>query len=276
LLSPVTRAALGVPFLYQRITSTSPLTALIATKSSNTTFSILHLDGTTDWLIAQRGALLAWSGHTLSVTPRIQHRLSVAHWGSSEITGRGLVALSAPGYIYQLTLGEDEEFVVHPSNVVAYSISKHSPSPFRFKSSAIRFQVPSLTTWLGNIKFFKQMRKTETYKLLARLLFALRTSARRSIWGDRLFLQFRGPTTILMSSRASRISDVLTNAEVNEIADTPAGTVQAAAELATSPKRSPEVQQPIKADNVKVSIASVGEDGKVQFADRKNLKDFER
>ncbi|KAI1378055.1 mitochondrial biogenesis AIM24-domain-containing protein [Hypoxylon crocopeplum] len=275
LLSPFTRAVTGVPFLYQRITSTTPLTALISTKSPTTTFSVLHLDGTTDWMVAQRSALLAWSGHSLTVTPRIQYRLPVAHWGSSELTGRGLAALSAPGYIYQLTLAEGEDLVVHPANVVAYTVTKNPPLPFRFKSAGIRFQVPSITTWFGDNEFLRNIRKTETYKFLSRLLFRLRTTARRTIWGDRLFLQFRGPMTILMSSRGSRISDVLTGADVNELADAPAGAVPAAVELATKPK--PDlVPKTRDVAAVKINVASVGPDGKVSFADANNLKDFEK
>ncbi|KAI1413308.1 mitochondrial biogenesis AIM24-domain-containing protein [Hypoxylon sp. FL1857] len=275
LLSPFTRAITGVPFLYQRITSTTPLTALISTKSPTTTFSILHLDGTTDWMVAQRTALLAWTGHTLTITPRIQHRLPFAHWGSSELTGRGLAALSAPGHIYQLTLAEGEEFVAHPSHVVAYTITKQPPLPFRFKSSGIRFQVPALTTWLGETEFLRNMRKTETYKFLSRVLFNLRTTARRTIWGDRLFLQFRGPMTILMSSRGTRISDVLTRDDINELADAPMGVAPEAVELATKPK--PEITPKTEdAAEVKINVASVGPDGKVSFADAKNLKDFEK
>ncbi|OTA53864.1 hypothetical protein K449DRAFT_339328 [Hypoxylon sp. EC38] len=275
LLSPFTRVVTGVPFLYQRITSTTPLTALISTKSPTTTFSILHLDGTIDWMVAQRTALLAWTGHTLTITPRVQHRLPIAHWGSSELTGRGLAALSAPGHIYQLTLAEGEEFVAHPANVVAYTITKQPPLPFRFKSSGIRFQVPALTTWLGETRFLQNMRKTETYKFLSKVFFNLRTTARRTIWGDRLFLQFRGPMTILMSSRGTRISDVLTRDDVNELADAPMGVAAKAVEFATKPK--PDVT-PKTADaaEVKVNVASVGPDGKVSFADAKNLKDFEK
>ncbi|KAI0409289.1 mitochondrial biogenesis AIM24-domain-containing protein [Xylaria palmicola] len=276
ILPPLTRAATGVPFLYQRITSTTPLTAIISTKSPTTTFSVLRLDGTTDWIVSQRKALLAWTGHTLAVTPRIQRQLPLAHWGSSELTGRGLAALSAPGHVYQLTLAEGEEFVVHPANVVAYTITKQPPLPFRFKSSSIRFQIPSVTTWFETTKFVQNMRQTETYKFLTRLLYNLRTTARRTIWGDRLFLQFRGPTTILMSSRGSRISDVLTNADVNEIADAPAGAVPAALESATKPPVAEEPAEAREATPTKVSVASVGRDGKVRFEDAKNLKEFEK
>ncbi|ROV87393.1 hypothetical protein VSDG_09668 [Cytospora chrysosperma] len=292
LLSPFSHALLGMPFLYQRISSTTPVTALIATKSPNTTFSVLHLDGTTDWQVAQRNALLAWTGHTLSITPRIQRRLAPAHWGNHHVTGRGLVALAAPGQIYQVTLGEGEELVVHPSHVVAYSVNRNAPLPFRFKSSSWTLQVPSVPESLvpeGLRKFWKDMKATGTYKFLAGVLFSMRTTARRSIFGDRLFLQFKGPTTLLMSSRGVRVSDVLTKEQVNDIADAEAGKVPQAIEGVVTPKKPEEgpentaaatvasgASEPASAADkpVAIHVATVGKDGKVQFEDTKDLKDF--
>lgn len=284
LLSPVRHALLGMPFLYQRISSTTPITALIATKSPNTTFSILHLDGTTDWQVAQRNALVAWTGHTLTITPRVQRGLAPAHWGNHHLTGRGLAALAAPGQIYEVALAQDEELVVHPSHVVAYSVDKNAPVPFRFRSSGIRFAVPALPESLvpkGWAKFWKDMRDTSTYKFLARLLFSLRTTARRSVFGDRLFLQFSGPTTILMSSRGARISDVLTKEDVNEIADVEAGVAPKVVEQVAKSKAGDATGHEAKSGAasetekpVSIHVASVGKDGKVQFEDTKNLKDF--
>lgn len=234
-LSPLPRAFLGVPFLYQRISSTTPITALIGTKSPNTSFSVLHLDGTTDYMVAQRNALLAWTGHTIRVSPRIQHGLPPANWGATHVTGRGLVALAAPGQIYELTLAEGEELTLHPSHVVAYSVTRNPPLPFRFKSTRLNLQVPAVPHYISNAasrlvpakvsEFFAQMRDTQFYTILARILYGLKTATRRTIWGDRLFLQFRGPTNILMSSRGVRVSDVLSREDINEIADTEAGVV---------------------------------------------------
>ncbi|KND92956.1 Altered inheritance of mitochondria protein 24, mitochondrial, partial [Tolypocladium ophioglossoides CBS 100239] len=282
LLNPLTRALFGVPFLYQRISATTPITALISTKSPTTTFTVLHLDGTTDWMVAQRNALLAWTGHTLSLSSRMQRSLSLAHWGSTHLTGRGLAALSAPGQIYQLTLSEGEKFVAHPGSVVAYSVSRSPPQPFRFKSSSLRLQLPSLPAWIADTEFLKNMRKTDTYKLLARTLFSLRTMTRRTIWGDRLFLQFKGPATMLMSSRGVRIADALSGEQVNEIADSPAGALPKALEALEAPgqqraRGSTEgamttVEQTPRA----VHVASVRRDGRVTFEDAKDLKEFMR
>ncbi|KAL2023314.1 hypothetical protein VTK56DRAFT_3052 [Thermocarpiscus australiensis] len=284
ILSPLQRAFLGIPFLYQRISSTTPITALIATKSPNTTFCVLHLDGTTDWMVAQRNALLAWTGHTLTPSPRVQQGLSLAHWGNTHLTGRGLVALAAPGQIYELTLGEGEEIVLHPSHVVAYSITKNPPLPFRLRSARLSLQVPAVPGSVGAAagrlvpegvsRFWKAVRETETYKAVARLLFGLRTAARRTIWGDRLFLQFRGPMTVLMSTRGVRVRDVLSRDDVNEIADTEAGVVPAAVELAMKPKVAEEKKTDEKP--VAIHVAAVGKDGKVSFEDAKDLNDFVR
>ncbi|KAK2011956.1 hypothetical protein LZ32DRAFT_648189 [Colletotrichum eremochloae] len=275
ILSPFTRAFLGVPFLYQRISSSTPLTALISTKSPTTTFFVLHLDGTTDYMVSQRNALLAWTGHTLSLSPRISRGLSLAHWGSTHLTGRGLAALSSPGQVYQVTLAEGEEFVAHPSHVVAYSVSRNPPLPMRLKSNILRFQVPSITGLFPETNFIKAMRDTSTYKNLSRWMYALRTSLRRTIWGDRLFLQFRGPTTLLMSSRGVRIADSLTSKEVNEIADAPAGTVPEAVELTTKPKAEATPAFKEQAPSA-IHVASVTRDGKVNFEDAKDLKEFVR
>lgn len=71
LLEPFRRAFFGIPFLYQRITSTTPYTALISTKSAITSAVVVHLDGRLDWMVTQRNALLAWTGHTLALSPRL-------------------------------------------------------------------------------------------------------------------------------------------------------------------------------------------------------------
>lgn len=205
--------------------------------------------------------------------------MSLAHWGNSQITGRGLVALSGPGQVYQITLKPGEEYVAHPGNVVAYTITQHPPLPYRLKSSSLRFQVPNfgLSYLIPDIKFFRVMRETDTWKAITKLLFNLRTAARRTIWGDRLFLQFHGPTTILMSSRATRMSDVLTSRDVNEIADSPAGAVQSAVTLANAP-----VVEPLDSKNKVLDepsgfhFAEVGKDGKVKFEDVQDVKPFLR
>lgn len=279
ILNPIRRALIGIPFLYQKITSTSPINALISTRSPLTTFAILQLDGTTDWKLAQRKALLAWTGSTLSVTPSVSAKLSLAYWGSSDVTGRGLLALTGQGQVYAIELAEGETYILHPSSVLAYSTSSPStpPQPYRFKSTNVRFQIPlQLGNFFPSSKFVETLKTSKTYKFVADSLLRVRTWSRRTIWGDRLFLQFRGPTTLLIQSRAARVNDVLTAQQVNEIADAPAGVLTEAISkghvaegVSTSQSSAATAGQiasiPLSRPQPKMSVASVSRDGKVTF-----------
>jgi len=51
------------------------LTALISTKSAITSFAVVQLDGTLDWMVTQRQALLAWTGHSISVRPTVNRKM---------------------------------------------------------------------------------------------------------------------------------------------------------------------------------------------------------
>lgn len=273
ILSPVRRALVGIPFLYQKITATASISALISTRSPLTTFTILQLDGTTDWKLVQRKALLAWTGTTLSVKPSINTKLSWAHWGSSNITGRGLLALAGQGQVYSIELAEGEAYIAHPSNILAYSVSSPSllPQPYRFKSSNIRFQIPlQLGNFFPSSKFVETLKTSQTYRFISNLILRFRAWSRRTIWGDRLFLQFQGPTTLLIQSRAARVGDVLTAQDVNEIADAPAGAVHDALAHAQAALDSSQTAAPPAVAPTKVSIASVSRDGKVTFEAAQN------
>ncbi|KIX00961.1 uncharacterized protein Z518_10027 [Rhinocladiella mackenziei CBS 650.93] len=274
ILNPIRRALVGIPFLYQKITSTSSIHALISTRSPLTTLAILQLDGTIDWKLAQRKALLAWTGNTLLIKPSLSTKLSLAYWGSSDVSGRGLLALAGQGQVYSIELAAGETYIVHPSNILAYSASSPSPlpQPYRFKSTNVRFQIPlQLGNFFPSSKFVETLKTSDTYKFVANLLLRIRMWIRRTIWGDRLFLRFQGPTTILIQSRAARVNDVLTAQEVNEIADAPAGVVHEAIIASQEVKgRSEGATQsaPTYLSNKpqpKLSVASVSRDGKVSF-----------
>ena len=203
-LSPLTRGPLGIPFLYQKISSTTPINILIAARSPNSAFAVVNLDGRVDWKVVERKGLLAWTGHTLVVRPTLDtsmvratcYRLgyaanriqSLAHWGSSTVTGRGLMALAGTGQVHQIKLVDGEQYIAHPSNVLAYAMNRNPPQPYRFKSTTLNLQIPSLSGIFPNNKFFQALRGSSTFETLADLTFRLRTWARRTIWGDRVRL----------------------------------------------------------------------------------------
>lgn len=81
--------------------------------------------------------------------------------------------------------------------------------------------------------------------------------------------------TLLISSRASRISDVLTARDINEIADSPAGVVRSAVTLSSKPVEEAEPKRPADIPTG-FHVASVSKEGKVQFGDAENLTDFKK
>jgi uncharacterized protein (AIM24 family) len=116
-LEPLQRAPVGIPFLYQKVSSTSPVTALVSTKSPISSIVSVNMDGRDDWIVSQRQALLAWTGHTLKLKPQYNVKLGLAHWGNTYITGRGLLALAGSGQIYQVQVKAGESYVAHPRYV---------------------------------------------------------------------------------------------------------------------------------------------------------------
>jgi hypothetical protein len=215
----------------------------------------------------------------MTITPTISPSLSLAHWGATDITGRGLLSLSGVGTIYSVTLGQGETFIAHPSQILAYSTSSPTatpppPKPYRFKSSTVKFAIPlSLGNWFPSSRFVLALKDSNTYKAISNFLLRIRTWSRRTIWGDRLFLRFEGPTTILIQSRGSRVRDVLTQDQVNEIADAPAGLALDVAKDASKPAAitAPSVATQIPTPP-KVSVAAIGRDGKVSFEVKKDEK----
>ncbi|CAD6579722.1 MAG: Altered inheritance of mitochondria protein 24, mitochondrial [Alectoria sarmentosa] len=250
ILEPFRRAFLRIPFLYQRISSTTPITALISTKASHTSMTTVNLDGTLDWMIGGK-ALLAWTGQTLSITPSGDRNMSLAHWGNSHVTGRGLLALAGQGSIFQVVLQAGESYVVHPSNVAAYSMNANPPLPYRLKSSTLRFQIPEIgvSKLLPDTRFIRAMRDSRTWQLFATMLFKVRTWARVTIWGDR--------------TRAARIRDVLTSENVNEIADAQPTLLHGGGQI--DPPDKPKASFPVVIKAPRMKTASIGTNGKVTF-----------
>ncbi|KAF2457682.1 mitochondrial biogenesis AIM24-domain-containing protein [Lineolata rhizophorae] len=277
-LSPLRRSPLGVPFLYQKISSTTPLNLLVSSTTPNSTFVVIHLDGRIDWIVAQRNGLIAWTGHSLAVRPKVNMKMSLAHWGNTQITGRGLVALEGKGQIYQVVVRAGEEYIVHPSHVLAYTVTPSLPLPYRFRS--LRLQIPSfsLGALVPDTKFFRAMSGTQTWRNIVRATHTLRTWLRRTIWGDRLFLHFRGPCTLLLHSRpggaARALRESMSPSDINAIADSPAGEVHEAVKLdlknhagtgASGTVGSAGAGKEVKKPTEKVSYATVEKDGRVKW-----------
>ncbi|EPQ67881.1 Bgt-1247 [Blumeria graminis f. sp. tritici] len=199
-----------MPFLHHRISSTTNTTVLISTKSPITSFAVLNLNGTVDWMIAQRNALLAWTGHSLSLSARVARGFGFARWGNTKVTGRGLIALTGGGTIFQVRLKDGEKFVVNPSNVVAYTLTQQLPEPYRLPSSRYDLKQP----WMNRItdlmyKFSptRDLFKARLWHRAVQLFNTILKWSRQAVFGNELFMKFTGPATILISSRTAQFND---------------------------------------------------------------------
>ncbi|ODQ65239.1 hypothetical protein NADFUDRAFT_83274 [Nadsonia fulvescens var. elongata DSM 6958] len=149
-----TRATQRIPFLYHKISSTTPASVLVSSQTPHlSTFAVISLDGTQDWTIAQRKALVAWSGAALRIEPNTpslrSNRASFPKWGTTGVYGRGEVALVGNGHVYRIELQQDEEILVHPTNLIALSSPSNDVEPgtgltsnflYRLKSKVFKSQ----------------------------------------------------------------------------------------------------------------------------------------
>ncbi|KAK9431559.1 mitochondrial biogenesis AIM24-domain-containing protein [Lipomyces doorenjongii] len=312
MLKPTVRTLVGIPFLYQKITSTTPLTALITSKSSSvqTTFAVVSMDGRLDWTIAQRNALLAWTGSNLTVKPKLVPSLSLSRWGNTVLSGRGEIALVGKGQIYQVTLqDESDEFVVHPANILAYTSNLPAPKPvpYRLRHSRIklpRLQVPqsisksyrrhfpslvsSTSEFTSGVttppqkSFLTELQETNIVRFLSRTWYRIMTVLRTAIWGDELFFKFKGPCTLLIQSRATRLSDLILASEMNELArlQPPAfapiattSSVDAVAPAADTEATLVDTREGNASKGGHLKVAEIN-DGKVTFRSVDSFKEF--
>lgn len=139
---------------------------------------------------------------------------------------------------------------------------RHLPQPFRFKTSALRLQVPDLQSRLPETRFAHVMRQSSLWRIVANLSYAIRTWYRRIILGDRLFLHFVGPANIILQSRGNSVTELMSTSEANEAADMQPGTLRVSkAELEEkATHKGAAIPLPTK-----ITYAEVKSDGKVQF-----------
>ncbi|KAI5307465.1 Altered inheritance of mitochondria protein 24, mitochondrial [Ascosphaera atra] len=148
-------------------------------------------------------------------------------------------------------------------------MTSQPPSPYRFKSTSLNLQIPDIGQheWLSRSKFFNNMAQTETWRTTQKLWRTFKTWSRRTIWGDRLFLQFEGPSRILIQSRGPTISETLTTRQINEIADAPAGVTQEAVNKATPAEEGSKDALAAEAapKTTKMNTATISRNGQVHI-----------
>lgn len=190
-------------------------------------------------------------------------------WPSTLLTGRGLTALAAPGPILTLQLSQGESYTAHPSHVLAFSIGSNPPERYRLPHSSLNLQIPSFSGFLPDWPYFDALRRQRGYQVFMRGSFEVRAWVRRVVYGDRLFLRFWGPGTVLLQGRGSGLRDVVREREGVEVADAPAGGLGRTFEergASRSRGKEKEADATTPGRETSLSYASVDRAGRVSFS----------
>ncbi|KAI5959618.1 AIM24 [Candida pseudojiufengensis] len=133
---------------FQKIISTIPFSILVSTNTKITTlnektFINLIIDGKTDWAILNPNSIHVYTGNSLIITlhsipkfiskqlskqlklkKRIETGLkSFKTKGYSLVSGRGQIALTGNGEIYQINLKQDEEIILNKNFLLGITVN---------------------------------------------------------------------------------------------------------------------------------------------------------
>lgn len=228
-LSAFARTVQGMPFLYNRISATAPATLLVSTNTSyQSSLAIVSLDGRTDWTVAQRDALFAWAGAALHVQPNTSlfgsSRGGTTRWGNTYLTGRGDVALVGRGQIFKIDLTEDEDILVHPANLLAYTTAQGSTNAHgqfvKLNHSAPLLQLPKLPfveRLLANNSLLKSYLDSDFHRAVQNTNKSIRKTWAKWFGTGNQLLQIQGPRTILIQSQRTDLRQIVSRNDLAKV-----------------------------------------------------------
>lgn len=218
---PIARLLSRQPVIYQKHTSVLPVTSLMScSQAGKSTFSVITLDGSIDWVVIAPGGLHAYSGEALTVLPRSRWSLrrpkSAPSLGHVLISGRGDVALASAGHTFQVRLAAGESLLVQRKSLVAYSVDSNAapsraPEPYHLRhnlaASGPQPTGPSssvaTTSSSGTTGEATQSTALRLWKSIIRSVRSYASWISTSVKSDSTaFLEMHGPTTLLLQTEA--------------------------------------------------------------------------
>ncbi|KAI4210179.1 MAG: hypothetical protein LQ351_006933 [Letrouitia transgressa] len=188
--------------------------------------------------------------------------MGLGNRGSSEITGRGLLAIAGRGSISQIKLEVNENYVVHPRLQPYFRSTVAIQAPNFFISTA------GSGPWIVHFT-----RSNRAFPDRARIIY-LAINGTLPVQFTNLvketYLGRSRPVTILLQTRGGKSTDILTTRDINDIADTPAGALETrlpstlGSSITTNSKLEPSTPQSDK-KNTPLNFANVDRSGKVSF-----------
>lgn len=205
----VSSLAKKLPVLYQKVSSTSPLSILLGCKPTDgfhtPYYSVVPVSSGYNWVVTQRKALLGWTGADTTVNTVSNFKL----WGNIEVQGsNGQAVLVGEGSLYQIEVPQDKTVLVNPSNVIAYTVTADQSE----RRSFVRMPHTNLSAL--DLPLLRNYELPPSIKKFTEWVSAWAT---RLFWRDDIALRVSGPRTILVQTHATPINKVFDKQELRDL-----------------------------------------------------------
>jgi uncharacterized protein (AIM24 family) len=164
----------------------------------------VETNSSTQWIIAQRKALLGWTG-TATVGPHP----GFSAWSSIKASGAGEIAIVGQGQLFQVEVAEGEQIELNPSNVVAYTEPSEKGQLRRVPLKLINLDLPVLESLIS--------RWTTRLPAVNHVRNWVATAATKLRIGDRLALRVKGPCAVLVQTHSTPVRELFSSEELDAI-----------------------------------------------------------
>lgn len=234
------------PLIYNKISSTTPLSLILSNKGSNNYFINLELSQNEEWTVFNTKNLVGWYGPDLEITnSKIGVKLESGNNKSN-------VILNGKAQLFTLNLESEEKIYLNPKSIIA--INAQNQGEFhKLNSSSLQLSIPSfkfLDSWKitfnslyqkisqyitpklqqdqSEVKVIESSKTIESTKEETKS-FEIRQSLKsmgtwisskfnQIVSKDKIFYEVKGPATIIVQNSTSiSTTKIFTNEQLTEI-----------------------------------------------------------
>lgn len=231
------------PLIYNKISSTTPLSLILSNKGSNKFFVNLELSELEEWTIFNTKNLIAWYGPDLKITNNNKIGINL-----SSGNNKSNVILNGETQLFTLNLEQDETLYLNPKSIIAINSSQSGSNFHKLDSSSLQLSIPKFKIWdsikiafnslyskfnqyiqvpsetkaIETTKSITTENKSSTSFEIPQSLKSfgtwISTKFNNFILNDKVFYEVKGPATIIVQNSTSiSTSKIFTNEQLNEI-----------------------------------------------------------
>lgn len=216
--------------VFQRcFNQTEAMSLLIAQNSENSNFAVANTEKS-NWFV-KRNSLFAWSGPSIKPYSKKSSKLAL-------MKGEGTFIISSPGQLIQLNLNENENIEINADVLVAYTSNKSDSidtidtlnaehksqtklsvggAPFKLRTEWISRYISIPSSIVNDPIYIKISTALSSVLGLFKSAFSfVKKEVIRADSGD-LFINLKGPKTIMISNSVQVKDKVLSSEEIDKL-----------------------------------------------------------